>query len=63
MRTRTVPNGSADRHVRKFKGKTRRKFSAEEKTHVDLICLSEESSIFEPSPRNAGIRRRMLLQI
>ena len=47
MRTRTGPNGSADRHVKEIKRKTRRKFSAEEKIRIVLDGLRGESSILE----------------
>jgi transposase len=47
MRTRTGPNGSADKHVREIKRKTRRKFSAEEKIRIVLDGLRGESSISE----------------
>jgi len=47
MRTRTGPNGSADKHVKEIKRKTRRKFSAEEKIRIVLDGLRGESSIFE----------------
>lgn len=36
MRTRTGQNGPADKHVKEFKRKTRRKFSAEEKIRIVL---------------------------
>ena len=47
MRSRTGPNGSADRHVKEIKRKTRRKFSAEEKIRIALDGLRGESSISE----------------
>ena len=47
MRSRTGPNGSADRHVKEIKRKTRRKFSAEEKIRIVLDGLRGESSISE----------------
>ncbi len=47
MRTRTGPNGSADKHVKKIKRKTQRKFSAEEKIWIVLYGLRGESSISE----------------
>ena len=47
MRTRTGPNGLADRHVKEIKRKTRRKFSAEEKIRIVLDGLRGESSILE----------------
>ena len=47
MRSRTGPNGSADKHVREIKRKTRRKFSAEEKIRIVLDGLRGESSISE----------------
>lgn len=36
MRTKTGPNGSADKHIKEIKRKTRRKFSAEEKIRIGL---------------------------
>ena len=39
MRTRTGPNGSADKHIKAIKRKTRRKFSAEEKIRIVLDGL------------------------
>ena len=36
MRTRTGPNGSADKHVKEIKRKTRRQFSAEENIRIVL---------------------------
>ena len=47
MRTRTGPNGSADKHVSEIKRKTRRQFSAEEKIRIVLDELRGESSIAE----------------
>ena len=47
MRSRTGPTGSADRHVKEIKRKTRRKFSAEEKIRIVLDGLRGESSISE----------------
>ena len=47
MRTKTGPNGSADRHVKEIKHRTRRKFSAEEKIRIVLDGLRGESSISE----------------
>ena len=47
LRSRTGPNGSADRHVKEIKRKTRRKFSAEEKIRIVLDGLRGESSISE----------------
>jgi len=47
MRTRTGPNGSADKHVKEIKRQTRRKFSAEEKIRIVLDGLRGESSISE----------------
>jgi transposase len=44
MRTKTVPNGSADKHTREIK---RKKFSMEEKIRIVLDGLRGESSIFE----------------
>ena len=45
MRTKTGPNGSADKHVKKIKRKTRRQFSAEKKIRIVLDGLRGESSI------------------
>lgn len=45
MRTKTGPNGSADKHVKEIKRKTRRQFSAEEKIRIVLDGLRGESSI------------------
>ena len=47
MRTKTGPNGSADKHVKEIKRKTRRQFSAEEKIRIVLDGLRVESSISE----------------
>ena len=47
MRSRTGPNGSADKHVKEIKRKTRRKFSAEEKIRIVLDGLRGECSISE----------------
>ena len=47
MRTKTGPNGSADKHVKEIKRKTRRKISAEEKIRIVLDGLRGESSISE----------------
>ena len=47
MRTKTGPNGSADRHVKEIKRKTRRKFSAEEKIRIVLAGLRGDDSIAE----------------
>ena len=47
MRTRPRPNGSADKHVKEIKRKTRRKFSAEEKIRIVLDGLRGEYSIAE----------------
>lgn len=47
MRTKTGPNGSADKHVKAIKRQTRRKFSAEEKIRIVLDGLRGESSISE----------------
>ncbi|MEO9896284.1 MAG: hypothetical protein ABJF05_07910, partial [Paracoccaceae bacterium] len=41
---KTGPNGSADRHVKEIKRKTRRQFSAEEKIRIVLDGLRGESS-------------------
>lgn len=51
MRTKTGPNGSADKHVKEIKRKTRRQFSAEEKIRIVLDGLRGESPI-------AGLCRR-----
>ena len=45
MRTKTGPNGSADRHLKEIKRKARRKFSAEEKSRIVLDGLRGESSM------------------
>jgi transposase len=50
MRSRTGPNGSADRHVKEIKRKTRRKFSAEENIRIVLDGLRGQSSISELCP-------------
>ena len=47
MRSRTGPNGSAGKHVKEIKRKTRRKFSAEEKIRIVLDGLRGECSIAE----------------
>jgi len=47
MRTKTGPNGSADRHVKEIQRKTRRKFSAEENIRIVLDGLRGKSSISE----------------
>ena len=47
MRTKTGPNGSADKHVKEIKRKTRRQFSAEEKIRIVLDGLRGEISISE----------------
>jgi transposase len=47
MRTKTGPNGPADKHVNEIKRKTRRQFSAEEKIRIVLDGLRWESSISE----------------
>ena len=47
MRTKTGPNGSADKHVKEIKRKTRRQFSAEEKIRIVLDGLRGENSISE----------------
>ena len=47
MRTRTGPNGSADKHVKEIKRKTRRKYSAEEKIRIVLDGLRGEYSVAE----------------
>jgi transposase len=47
MRSRTGPNGSADKHIGEIKRKTRRKFSSEEKIRIVLDGLRGESSISE----------------
>ncbi len=45
MRTKTGPNGSADKHVKEIKRKTRRHFSADVKIRIVLDGLRGESSI------------------
>jgi len=47
MRTKTGSNGTADKHVKEIKHKTRRKFSTEENIRIVLDGLREESSISE----------------
>jgi transposase len=47
MRTRTAPNGSADKHVKEIKLKICRQFSAKEKIRTVLDGLRGESSISE----------------
>jgi len=47
MRTKTGPNGSADKHVKEIKRKTWRQFSAEEKIRIVLDGLRGENSISE----------------
>ena len=47
MRTKTGLNGSADKHVKEIKRKTRRQFSAEEKIRIVLDGLRGEISISE----------------
>ena len=61
MRTKTGPNGSADRHVNKIKRKTRRNFSANEKIRIVLDGLRGESSLYElcrPLPGSACLHAR-----
>ena len=47
MRTKTGPNGSADKHVKEIKRKTRRQLSAQEKIRIVLDGLRGEISISE----------------
>lgn len=47
MGTKTGPNGSADKHVKEIKRKTRRQFSPDEKIWIVLDGLRGESSISE----------------
>ncbi len=47
MRSKTGPNGSADKHVKEIKRKTRRQFASEEKIRIVLDGLRGESSISE----------------
>ena len=47
MITKTGPSGSADKHVKEIKRKTRRQFSAEEKIRIVLKGLRGEDSIAE----------------
>lgn len=47
MRTRTGPNGSADKHIKKIKRMTQRKLSVEEKIRIVLDGLRAEGSISE----------------
>ncbi|KFB09397.1 Transposase, orfA [Nitratireductor basaltis] len=51
MRQKSVPEGSADKHVKDIRRKTRRRFSAEEKIHIVLEGLREEYSIAEQCRR------------
>lgn len=44
MRTRTGPNGSADKHVKEIKRKTLRKFSAEESEALKGIGSRETAN-------------------
>ena len=55
---RTGPNGSADKHVKEIKRKTRRKFSAEEKIRIVLDGLRGEMSIAELC-RHEGLSESM----
>jgi transposase len=59
MRSRTGPNGLADKHVKDIKRKTRRKFSAEEKIRIVLDGLRGESSISELC-RREGVRHQII---
>jgi len=47
MRTKIGPNGSAEKHVKDIRRKTRRRYSAEEKIRVVLDGLRGEYSISE----------------
>lgn len=47
MRQKPGPDGSAERHVKEIRRKTRRKFSAEGKIRIVLEGLREEYSIAE----------------
>ena len=47
MRQKHGPNGSAEKHVKEIKRKTRRKYSAEEKIRIVLEGLRGEYSIAE----------------
>jgi len=47
MRSRTWPNGSAGKHLKAIKRKTRRKFSAEGQIRIVLDGLHGECSIAE----------------
>lgn len=47
MRTKTGSNGSAEKHVKDIRRKTRRRYSAEEKIRVVLDGLRGEYSISE----------------
>ncbi len=55
MRAKTGPNGSADRHVKEIKRKTRRQFSAGEKIRFVLDGLRGESSISEQSDAHSNL--------
>ena len=62
MRTKTGPNGSADKHVKEIKRKTRRQFSAEEKIRIVLDGLRGEDSIAELC-RREGISQGLLQMV
>ena len=47
MRQKSGPEGSAEKHVKEIRRKTRRKFSAEEKIRIVLEGLRGEYSIAE----------------
>ena len=47
MRQKSGPNGSAEKHVKEIKRKTRRQYSAEEKIRIVLEGLRGEYSIAE----------------
>ena len=47
MRQKSGPEGSAEKHVKEIRRKTRRKFSAEEKIRIVLEGLRGEETIAE----------------
>ena len=55
MRTKTGPNGSADKHVQEIKRETRRQFSAEEKIRKDAEQLHSQAGAVRAMKSNAAI--------
>jgi transposase len=47
MRRKHGPNGSAKKHVKEIKRRTRRQYSAEEKIRIVLECSRGEYSVDE----------------